>query len=84
MKSVAAKQAKDEFGRLLDLARSEPVRIEKHGRPVAVVLSTEEYERLEAIEDAWWALRAQAAGGEGFLGADASEALLRRLAHAPD
>jgi len=43
---MSAKEAKNGFGLLLDTARAEPVVIEKHGRPVVVVLSTEEYERL--------------------------------------
>ena len=46
MKSMSAKEAKNDLGLLLDTARAEPVTIEKDGRPVAVVLSTEEYERL--------------------------------------
>ena len=46
MKSMSAKEAKNGFGLLLDTARAEPVVIEKHGRPVVVVLSTEEYEKL--------------------------------------
>jgi len=46
MKNMSAKDAKNEFGLLLDTARAEPVTIEKHGRPVAVVVSVEEYERL--------------------------------------
>ena len=46
MKSMSAKEAKNGFGLLLDTARAEPVTIEKHGRPVVVVLSTEGYERL--------------------------------------
>ncbi|MCB9987712.1 MAG: type II toxin-antitoxin system Phd/YefM family antitoxin [Rhodospirillales bacterium] len=46
MKSMSAKDAKNGFGRLIDTARAEPVIIEKHGRAVVVVLSTEEYERL--------------------------------------
>lgn len=46
MKNMSAKDAKNEFGLLLDTARAEPVTIAKHGRPVAVVLSVEEYERL--------------------------------------
>ncbi|MYF70445.1 MAG: type II toxin-antitoxin system Phd/YefM family antitoxin [Proteobacteria bacterium] len=36
--------------RIANHARREPVTIEKHGRPVVVVLSTEEYEELEAIK----------------------------------
>lgn len=46
MQSMSAKDAKYGFGRLIDLARSEPVTVEKHGRPVVVVLAVEEYERL--------------------------------------
>ena len=33
---------------MIDLARSEPVVIEKHGRPVVVVMAVEEYERLKS------------------------------------
>ncbi|WP_421913533.1 type II toxin-antitoxin system Phd/YefM family antitoxin [Mesorhizobium sp.] len=46
MHSLSAKDAKYGFGRLIDLARSEPVVVEKHGRPVVVVMAVEEYERL--------------------------------------
>ena len=46
MKSMSAKEAKNGFGLLLDTARAEPVVIEKHGRPVVVVLSVEQYQRL--------------------------------------
>jgi prevent-host-death family protein len=46
MQSVSAKDAKYGFGRLIDLARSEPIIVEKHGRPVVVVLAIEECERL--------------------------------------
>ena len=50
MNSISARKAKDSFGRLIDTARAGPVVIEKHGRPVVVVLAVEEYERLKAIE----------------------------------
>jgi prevent-host-death family protein len=46
LQSISAKNAKYGFGRLIDLARAEPATVEKHGRPVVVVLSVEEYERL--------------------------------------
>jgi prevent-host-death family protein len=48
MKSMSAQEAKDSFGRLIDTVCAAPVVIEKHGRPVVVVLSVEEYERLRA------------------------------------
>ena len=51
MQSMSAKDAKYGFGRLIDLARSEPVTVEKHGRPVVVVMAVEEYERLRESVD---------------------------------
>lgn len=51
METIAATDASNRFGQLLDLARQEPVTIEKKGREVAVILSVEEYNRMEsAIE----------------------------------
>lgn len=46
MKTMSAREAKNGFGLLIDTARAEPVRVEKHGRGVVVVVSVEEYERL--------------------------------------
>jgi prevent-host-death family protein len=46
VKSMSAKEAKNSFGMLLDYAQAGPVEVQKHGRPVVVVLSVEEFERL--------------------------------------
>ena len=46
MKEVAARDAKNRFGQLLDAAQREPVRITRSGRGIAVMLSVEQYERL--------------------------------------
>lgn len=59
MKSLAAREAKLHFGALLDTAQREPVLIEKHGREVAVILSSEEYRSLKLL-----CLRAKLALGE--------------------
>ncbi|MFZ1989688.1 MAG: type II toxin-antitoxin system Phd/YefM family antitoxin [Alphaproteobacteria bacterium] len=53
MKSVSAADAKNKFGELIDAAQREPVTIEKHGRPVAVVMSQEEFEEIEALKLLW-------------------------------
>ena len=50
MQTLSAKDAKYNFGRLIDTARAGPVTVEKHGRPVVVVMAVEEYDRLRAIE----------------------------------
>ncbi len=46
MKTMSAREAKNGFGLMIDTARAEPVRIEKHGRGVVMVIAVEEYERL--------------------------------------
>lgn len=51
MQTLSAKDAKYGFGRLIDLARAEPVAVAKHGRPVVVVMSVEEFERLKSVEE---------------------------------
>lgn len=48
MQSMSARDAKNAFGRLIDMARAEPVAIEKYGRSVVVVMAVEEFERLTA------------------------------------
>lgn len=50
MRTLSAKDAKYEFGRLIDLARAEPVAVTKHRRAVVVVIAVEEYERLKDNE----------------------------------
>lgn len=50
METLSAKDAKYGFGRLIDLARAEPVAVAKHGRPVVVGMAVEEYERLKALD----------------------------------
>ncbi len=50
IKAISAREAKHLFGRLIDTARAEPVVVEKHGRPVVVVLAVEEFERLTGQE----------------------------------
>lgn len=63
MKSISARDAKYGFGRLIDLARGEPVTVAKHGRPFVVVMAVEEFERLKSL-DLIAAPPAQAAWGK--------------------
>jgi len=63
MQTLSAKDAKYGFGKLIDLARTEPVAVAKHGRPVVVVLAVEEYERLKVLEEAGFEGKGKPAGG---------------------
>jgi prevent-host-death family protein len=46
MPTVSATHAKQNFAAILDQSQREPVWIQRHDRNVAVVISSEEYERL--------------------------------------
>lgn len=52
MAEITATDAKNRFGQVLEMAQAEPVRIQKNGRDVAVVLSPEQYNRLLADSNA--------------------------------
>ena len=64
MKSIAAKDAKNHFGEMLDTVQREPLIIEKHGRAVAVVMSAQDYQQMKPER-----LRAKLAVGEAQLAA---------------
>jgi len=49
MDSLSANEAKTQFGDMLLKAQRAPVQINKNGKPVAVVISMEEYESIEAL-----------------------------------
>ena len=79
MVTLSSKEAKDKFGVLMDTARREPVTITKHNRPSVVVMSSERYAELEALEDAAWLAKAREAEKEGYLGPEESEAVIQRI-----
>ena len=56
MKDIAARDAKNRFGLLLDAVQSAPVRVTKKGRAVGVMMSIQHYERLRGA--AWERLTA--------------------------
>jgi len=76
MKTTAT-DIKNHFGQYLEESISGPVFIEKTGRPVAVMLSTKEYERLIALEDAYWAQKAIKAEKIGYIGKKESAEFVR-------
>ena len=76
MKEAAATDVKNKFGQMLEAVMSEPVAIEKNGRPVAVMMSMAEYERLIEIEDRYWGEKALKALEEGFASDAETKALI--------
>ncbi len=50
MEALTANEAKTHFGEMLLKAQRAPVQINKNGKPVAVVISVDEYESIEALK----------------------------------
>jgi prevent-host-death family protein len=61
MDALSANEAKTHFGDLLLKAQRAPVQINKNGKPVAVVISVEEYEGIEALKLRWLQARVKQA-----------------------
>jgi antitoxin Phd len=51
MRTISSLDAKNRFGQLLDAAQRAPVTVTKKGRPAAIVMSIEDYERMRGA--AW-------------------------------
>ena len=79
MLNISSKEAQNHFGNLMTLAVKEPVVINKYGKPAAVLISHEEYERLEALEDLYWVMKAEKARSRGFLSKDESQDILDKV-----
>ena len=56
MREITARDAKNGFGRLLDVVQRTPVRVTRNGRPVGIVMSVRQFERLRGA--AWEQLAA--------------------------
>jgi antitoxin Phd len=82
MRVLTAAEAKNGFGKMIDIVQREPVTIEKKGRAVAVVLSMEEYSNFELLENQWWGNKAEEAIKEEFMGTEESEKLMQRILNA--
>jgi PHD/YefM family antitoxin component YafN of YafNO toxin-antitoxin module len=49
MPTVSATHAKQNFAAMLDLSQREPVMIQRHERDIAVLISTDEYEKIHQL-----------------------------------
>jgi len=74
--AIAATEVKTRFDHYLDASLLEPVEIEQKGQSVAVIISKLEFDRLSALDDAYWLDKAHVAEQEGCLSEYASLALL--------
>ena len=82
--TVTATKLKNNLGAYLEAAIAAPVFIEKSGRETAVLLSRAQYDLLQQYEDFWWAMQAEAAARDGYLGVDETARALEALTKAKD
>ena len=71
MKTMAAKDAKNRFGQLIDDAQRQPVTVEKNGRPFVVVQSYDDFQmaqqqRMTSLRAAIEEARAEYDKGRGI------------------
>ena len=64
MNALSANEAKTHFGDMLLKAQRAPVQINKNGKPVAVVISAEEYQSIETLKLRWLQSRAAQANAD--------------------
>ena len=81
---IPAAEAKTNFGALLEKAQREPLMISKKGRPVAVLMSMDEFEahqrlKLNQLRQEVQAGLAELEAGKVVSGAEAFEAMDREL-----
>ncbi len=75
--TISATEAKSRLGEYIEQAHREPVRVQKSGRNSVVILDNAEYERLTAMEDAYWGMKASLAKASGFIGTEAANAFVQ-------
>ena len=83
-KAIPATEAKTNFGTLLEMVQREPLTISKKGRPVAVLISMDEFEahqrlKLEQLRREVEAGLADLGAGKVVSGTEAFEAMTREL-----
>ena len=84
-KAIPAAEAKTNFGALLEKVQREPLTISKKGRPVAVLMSMDEFEahqrlKIEQLRREVQAGLADLEAGKVVVGAEAFEAMEREFA----
>jgi PHD/YefM family antitoxin component YafN of YafNO toxin-antitoxin module len=78
LRKMSAGDVKNNFGKFLDMAQSEPIVVTRKDKTMGVFLS------LDAYEDKIWAERAIAASAEGYLGLEESKSFIESILNAPD
>lgn len=77
---INATSLKNHLGKYLESSIKEPVIVEKSGRPSAVLISYDEFEKLSQYEDFYWSMLASQAEKGGYLGVEETANRLNKYA----
>ena len=79
MTAVTSTELQSKTGAVIDQALVNPVQVTRNNRSVAVLISTKEYERLQALEDTYWGEMANMAVNMESVSKEDIDKLLKRL-----
>jgi prevent-host-death family protein len=79
MTAVTATELQSKTGAIIDQAIINPVQVTRNNRPVVVLISAKEYERLQAVEDTYWGEMANMAVNMESVSKEYIDILLKRL-----
>jgi len=79
MTAITATELQNKTGAVIDQALMNPVQITRNSRSVVVLMSTQEYERLKTLEDAYWGEMANIAVNMESVSKEDIDKLLERL-----
>ncbi|MDF2965316.1 MAG: Antitoxin of toxin-antitoxin system StbD [Rickettsiaceae bacterium] len=79
MTIINSREAQSNFGELMIKVIREPVIIQKHGKTAAVLISPEDFEKFQKLEELYWALKVEAAEKNGYLSTQESDDLLNNI-----
>ena len=82
MTEVTATELQSKTGAIIDQALLNPIQVTRNKRSVVVLVSAKEYERLIAVEDAYWGEMAKLAVNTESASNEDIEALFERLGNA--
>jgi len=77
---INATSFKNNLGRYIEACMKTPVIVEKSGRPSAVLISYDEFEKLSQYEDIYWGMLASRAEKGGYLGVKETANRLQKYA----
>jgi prevent-host-death family protein len=81
MLTMTSLDAQQQFGTLIDASQRQPVTVTRRGRPVAVVLSYEDYQAQANAQTIPWSVAALISETHPLLGKQAGQSMRAHLSH---